>query len=214
VTVDEEHVPNVLLDSDRPTDPGQHQVRAIAPGFLAATTPVTLTPGGTGSVTLKLEPDPNAAPAPSAAAEPSGAPSTTAPPVGSVGGPPPLAPKKHANVPAYVSLGVGGAGLIFGSVLGLMALGSKGQLDLACSSKICPQGMQGTIDQLNTYATLSSVGFGVGIAGAAVGVVLLVTGTGSSEQAPAPKQASSGTKGLRLTPWFGGNEVGVGGTFE
>src|SRR5580698_8846037 len=42
VTVDGQLVPNVLLDNDRPTDPGTHHVTARQQGFGSAETDVTL----------------------------------------------------------------------------------------------------------------------------------------------------------------------------
>jgi hypothetical protein len=210
VTVDTDRVPNVLLDSDRPTDPGQHEVKAVAPGFLLATAPVTLTPGGSGSVTLKLEPDPNARAVPSATAEVPTAVPTTAATTGPSGGPPPPPPpvQPRNNMPAYISFGVGGVGLAVGAIFGAMALGTKGTLDSNCTNKICPSSQQSNVDSLNSQATISSVGFGVGVVGAGVGLVLLLAG-GSSE--PAPKPA---TGGVHVAPWVGANALGLGGTFE
>jgi hypothetical protein len=207
VTVDGERVPSVLLDGDRPTDPGQHEVKAAAEGFKPATSQVTLTPGGSGSASLKLEPEPNAPPQQASGGPPS-------PSAGSSTGastPPPPAGSRNFT-PAYVAFGIGGAGVALGAVTGFMAIGTKGSLDAACSSgKVCPGTQQGNINSLNTQAWISTIGFGVGIAGAALGVVLLVTAGPSSEPAPAPKAAS---RGVEVRPWFSGNAVGVGGTFE
>jgi hypothetical protein len=215
VTVDGERVPSVLLDSDRPTDPGQHEVKVEAPGFLTATSPVTLAVGGSGNVSLKLEPDPNAAAATaSTTAEVPSAASSLGPTTGPAGGggPPPLPAQQPSHVPAYVSFGIGGAGVVVGAIFGLVALGTKGGLDTACSSgKICPSSQQSNIGSLNSQATISTVGFGVGVVGAAVGLVLLLTETPSTETTPPPKAA---TRGSRVAPWVGGNAIGLGGTFE
>ena len=74
VTVDDDKVPSVLFDSNRPTNPGTHQVKATAPGFTDAVQTVQLTPGGTGTVTLTLTPAAGAAPAVAPAPAPTGAP--------------------------------------------------------------------------------------------------------------------------------------------
>ena len=61
LTVDGIAVPPALLDSDRPTDPGSHEVSASAAGYKTATTTVTVREGGESAVDLKLEVDPTAA---------------------------------------------------------------------------------------------------------------------------------------------------------
>jgi hypothetical protein len=211
VTVDGVRVPAVLLDAERPTDPGQHEVKAVAQGFLAATSPVTLAPGGSGSVALKLEPDPNAQPAATTIPSAGPAPTGSAAPTASATGTPPPPVAKHDNLPAYIALGAGGVGLAVGAIFGAMALGTKGSLDSACTNKICPSTKQGDINSLGTQATLSSVGFGVGVVGAAVGVILLVTSGGN---APSQEGHPAAQRGFRVSPWVVGNGLGLEGTFE
>jgi hypothetical protein len=218
VTVDGMRVPAVLLDAERPTDPGQHEVKAVATGFLAATSPVSLSPGGSGSVSLKLEPDPNAqsvavngcapgdpmcSPGRAAtAATPTAASTPTA--TASAAPPPP-----RNNTAAYVSFGAGGVGLVVGAIFGGMAIGTKGSLDSACVNKVCPSSKQSDISTLSTQTTVSSVGFGVGVAGAAVGLILLITNGGGSSEGHVTAE-----RGLHVTPVIGGNGLGLGGTFE
>jgi hypothetical protein len=60
LTVDGVAVPPALLDSDRPTDPGAHDVSASAVGYRTATTTVTVGEGAESAVQLRLEADPNA----------------------------------------------------------------------------------------------------------------------------------------------------------
>ena len=54
VTIDGQLVPNVLLDNDRPTDPGTHHVTARQQGFGSAETDVTLLDGQSKPVSLQL----------------------------------------------------------------------------------------------------------------------------------------------------------------
>jgi hypothetical protein len=54
VTVDGQPVPKVLLDNDRPTDPGPHHIAARQAGVGAAETDVSLTPGQMLPVDLRL----------------------------------------------------------------------------------------------------------------------------------------------------------------
>jgi hypothetical protein len=213
VTVDGANVPSALLDSARPTDPGPHEVSASAPGYKTATASVQLAAGAESPVPLSLEPDPNAV-APSGA---SSASTAQPPPLGdgqSVGVVPPPGQGSTApnRIPAIVAFGIGGAGVVVGSIFGIMALGTKSSLDNACpDKKMCPPSSQSDIDALSTRATLSSIGFGVGIVGVAVGTVLLVTARGG-EARPAPAAQSSPR--VRVSPWLGVGTAGVGGTFE
>jgi hypothetical protein len=111
------------------------------------------------------------------------------------------------RVPAFIALGVGGAGIIVGSVAGIMALGAKSTLDNSCKNKTCPASSQPDIDSLNTRATISTVGFIVGAVGVAVGAVLFATARGSESRTTA-------LPNVRLQPWLGVGAAGVGGTFE
>jgi hypothetical protein len=73
---------------------------------------------------------------------------------------------------------------------------------------LCPESKRGQIDNLDssasTAATLAWVSYGIGAAGAATGVVLLVLGHGKS--APPPQAA-------KITPWVGPTSLGIAGTF-
>lgn len=208
VTVDDVKVPSALFDNDRPTDPGQHVLKASAPGFRETTATLTLADGQGQAVALKLEADPNAVAtttttslpptAPSAAPPPQSAPATPAPapaPGGEGGG---------SNVLAFGALGLGVAGVAVGTIFGVMALSTKSSLDSACTNKTCPSSSQSDIDALGMRATVSTVGFGVGIVGAGLGIVLLLTSHG--KEAP-PATAT------HVEPWVGLGSAGVGGTF-
>ena len=200
VTVDGSPVSSALIGVERPTDPGKHEVVAKAPGYLEAKTGVELAEGARQAVTLKLTLDPNAPLTPPPTGE-TPAP-TTAPAT-----PDAVPPKSGgAKTLSYVMLGVGGVGLAVGGVTGFMALGKKGDLD--CPDNTCSGAEAQELDSANTLALVSTIGFGVGIAATAVGVVLLVTSGGSKE---APRAAALG--GLRFEPYIGPNSAGVTGTF-
>jgi hypothetical protein len=185
-----------LIGAERPTDPGTLEVSATAEGYKTAGTSVTLTEGGHQEITLTLEKDPNAvAPLPPL---PAGA---TPPPISA--GPPEPGPRK-SNTAAYVALGVGGAGLLVGTITGVVALGKSSD----CPNKVCAS--QSDLDSAKSMATISTIGFGVGIVGVALGTVLLLTGNKS--EAP-PAQALYQPK-LTLKPWFGMNTAGLMGSFQ
>ena len=64
VKIDGVVVPSALVDTEVPTDPGEHSVEASAPGFLKSATRLSVGEGEKKSVTLTLTRDPNAAVAP------------------------------------------------------------------------------------------------------------------------------------------------------
>jgi hypothetical protein len=176
VKVDDQTVSSALLGVDRPTDPGEHEVVASAPGFVAARSKVTLKDGGGEVVTLSLVPDPNAVKPPVAeGSTPTRGDAATngsdlrAPPVT----PPPSTKKNY--VPAIVVLGAGGAGLVVGAVFGGLALGERGSLADACgANRVCPASAQPTYDRATTFSTVSTIGFVAGGVLAAASVVLFL----------------------------------------
>lgn len=206
VSVDRAAVPSALLGAERPTDPGSHEVVATATGYTESRQSVTLAEGAHQEVTLTLVPDPNAQSTPLNT-------NTTTMPAEGAGSialtpsapPPPAKVASRDNSLAVFALGIGGAGLVAGTVTGILAISKKN--DLECPSKQCPPSQHDDLDSANTMAMISNVGFGVGIVGVALGTVLLVTG--GKKEAPPP----AATTGLRARPFVGDNSVGVAGTF-
>jgi hypothetical protein len=223
VKVNGEQVPPAVIGIERPTDPGNHQVEASAPGYLPASAAVRLPDGGSETVTLRLQPDPNAA----AGAPPVAGPPPPMAPQGAAMGPPPQQPgpapaptDPGADAPsgggnktlAFVALGVGGAGLIAGSITGLMAMSKTKDLeDLCDAEKVCRnEDSFDEYDSANNLATISTIAFGVGIVGVGAGVILLVTSGGKSE--PAAKTHFTHA-GVTYRPWVGVGSAGVSGSF-
>jgi hypothetical protein len=195
VTVDGDPIPSVLLDNDRPTDPGAHHVAAKAAGFTTAEADVSLTEGQSRTVSLQLEALPaGSTPAPAPAGEASAAPSS-APAVPASGSSP-------NRTPAYVSLGVGAAGIVVGTIFGVMALSSKSKLDSECASdkSNCPGP---DVSSLDTNALVSTIGWGVGVVGAALGAYFWFS-------APAPNASATN---IDVHPWLGPGSAGLVGRF-
>jgi hypothetical protein len=97
---------------------------------------------------------------------------------------------------AFVALGVGGAGIITGSVAGVLAIDKKSVIDdsLACEGLSCRD--RGLVDSYNTLRTVSSIGLIAGAVVAGVGVTLLFTS--SSEKEPgAAAFVGPGSVGVR-----------------
>lgn len=174
VTVDGEAVAKAMIGENRPTDPGNHTIKATAPGCLEATTTVQLADGEAKEAPLVLEPDPNAK-------KDDGPKDGPKDPPKDLPKPPKDAPGEGGGAPtlAWVSLGVGAVGLVGGTVFGLSAMSKKTSLDKVCGVKsACPESARADIDSMKTSATISTVGFVVGVVGVGVGVVLLVKGGG------------------------------------
>jgi hypothetical protein len=83
-----------------------------------------------------------------------------------------------------------------GGLTGVMAIDKKSELDDSefCRDGQCEPEAHGDVDALDTLRTLSTVGFIVGVAGAGVGVGLLIAGHGDAEGRALAKTA------LRLGP--------------
>jgi hypothetical protein len=229
VKLDGDSIPLAALDVDRPADPGVHQIEASAPGFLTARQDATLQEGSTGSATLRLEPDVTAGaqpPMPPGAVPGGvGAQGQYGPPAGSVAPMPQPSPPPGGYAPppgsepttgsaqktvGFVLLGVGGAGVVVGSVFGAIALGKRASLDEVCkpTKASCPAPTQTDIDSLKSSATVSTVGFAVGGVGVVTGLIVLLTAksatTGETEKASL--RAS-------VTPLIGPRSIGLSGSF-
>jgi hypothetical protein len=211
VTVDGEPVPSVILDNDRATDPGPHHVAASAPGFTAAAADISLAEGQSQTVVLRLEPLPGgSAPASAFPAAMGAPPVAEVPSSGAPAAPDVPAQSSPNRVPAYVVLGLGGAGIVVGTVFGILALGNKSSLDSDCprGKDACPVDKQPEIDSLDsslkTNALLSTLGLAVGVVGVGIGTYLFV----SARSDGGPKSAH-----LEVRPWIGPGSAGLRGSF-
>jgi len=215
VTMDGKEVPAALLGVPRPVDPGEHVVEAKAEGYLALPQKAALSEGGTGTLVVKLEVDPNAVvappPEPSQQTEPAAEPRASATPEDQ-----PPAGGSSLRTPAYIALGVGALGLGAGVVFTLQSAGKRSDADdkyAECASR----GVDGQCkkddplasevasldDDAGSAQTLAIVGYAVGGLGVAAGVTLLILDSQSGQSAREP----------RIVPWVGYQSAGVTGTF-
>ncbi len=129
------------------------------------------------------------------AAAPAGAPAG-----GARGAPPPSS--EPSPIPMYVAFGVGGAGLLIGSIFGFVALGKKSDLDGTCTStRLCPPSQKDAISTLKTDSTISTVGLIVGAVGVAAGATLFVLNRRSAES------------GVHVSAYLGPASGGLVGSF-
>lgn len=200
LTVDGQVVANTLVDSELPADPGDHLVEASAPGYMKASSHVTLGSADKKTVTLKLEADPNAPPPPApgaaAAADAASNPapqSAPAKPLEAAAPPPDAPPQAPSRAAAYVSWGVGVVGVGVGTTFGLLAMKDKHNLQ-GCDGNVCPASQRDAVDSAKRSGTISTIAFGVGGAGLVLGTVLYFSlGPSSSEtHASAPAHRFAG----------------------
>jgi hypothetical protein len=216
VLLDGAPVNTASLGVRRAIDPGKHVLVVTGDGYKAAELRFDVPEGGAVDAPVTLEKDPNwtaAQPPPPPPPPPTGsATSTVAPPYPPPppGGETPVASPLPPYLP-WVAFGVGGAGLVFGTVTGVVALGKHSDLQKACTGTQCGSDQKSALDSYHTMGTLSTVGFVVGGVGAAAGVVLLLMQPKSDSVAPvaAPPPAAR----LHVTPVVGFGSVGAVGTF-
>jgi hypothetical protein len=114
-------------------------------------------------------------------------------------------PSSGPSTVTLVAFGVAGAGLLVGTVTGLIAKGKASDLSNspACRDSKCGPSEHDAVDSYNRTAAISTVSFVIGGIAAGVGVVTLLTGR-SNEAEPRP---------ARITPWVGWGTAGIGGAF-
>ena len=192
VVIDSTPVPPASLGTKRPINPGVHKFRVGAEGFVPSEKSVTVSEGQTIAVNLELEQLP---------AEPAPAKVAAAPAEESSAPPDSISLRKTLG---FVALGVGGAGLIVGSVTGLMAMSKYAKIAEVCPNGTCPwnEDQTAAINNYYTVANVSTAGYIAGGIGVAAGAVLLLTLPAS----PDPNAA-------QLTPYLGLGGGGVRGTF-
>jgi hypothetical protein len=185
VEVDGEPLPEPRWFLPMFLDPGEHSVAVSAPGKYRETLKVVvprqpsmqlipvpplrdLRPGDKGTATA---PSPTAPP-------PSSSPSSSGPPAA-----------------AWIAGGVGVAGVVVGSIFGVLTLSKRDDIGDHCAGSRCDSTGAQLHDDAQKLALVSTIGFGVGAVGLVTGAVLLLT---------APKER-------QISAWLGPD--GVRGSF-
>jgi hypothetical protein len=158
---------------------GQHQVVVSAPGYQPYTEVVTVRGGERRDMAVTLVP---------------------AAPIQPVVPPPPPPEEKpkeeRSNIPAYVTLGIAGAGVVLGTVFGIQALSAKSDFD--------DDPTVDNADRAERAALIADMSFGVALTFGITGAVLLFSGGGDDE----PEQAAKSGKPA-VTPWASPNGGGM-----
>jgi hypothetical protein len=200
VSVDGTAIPAGAMGLPRAVDPGHHVVTAKLASKTSTgdgTTEVDVKEGEQKPVEVALTvtavPQADAAPGPTEPEAPS-APTRSHSP----------------TVITWLGIGLAGAGVIAGTVTGVMSLSKKSALASECTNDVCGPSSDSDYTAANTYATISTIGFIAAGVGAAVAAVTLIVGHDEAAPTPAPPPAETG---LVVHPWIGVGAGGVSGTF-
>lgn len=136
--------------------PGNHKLELSLTGYETSTIEILVEGGSLVEQPLALTALPKEAPPEPAA-------------------PPAPAPEPKSMVPAYVTLGLGGAGLIAGTIFGILAIDEKSQYDSRPS--------ESRADAVERNALISDMSFGVAITLGITGLVLLTSEGDAAEKA-------------------------------
>jgi len=87
------------------------------------------------------------------------------------------------TIGGWVAIGIGVVGLGVAGVSGAMILGKKDTLDDNCNGSVCNEEGFAEADDIPTLNVVGTVGFGVGVAALATGVILLLVAPDPDERA-------------------------------
>jgi hypothetical protein len=176
--------------------PGKHQVTVQAEGFEPTTQDLELTFAETREVPLALTKKAEPPPPPP--------PVVVTPPPPPVTPPPPAEPPKpRSKIPAYVTLGLAGAGAVVGTIFGIQALSAKSDFEATPTTDAA--------DRADRNALIADMSYAVAITFGVTGAVLLF----SKDTPEETKAASSTTKPSTsprkafVTPYAGPNGGGA-----
>jgi len=102
--------------------------------------------------------------------------------------PPPPKPAEESRartltVPVLVAGGVGVTGIAVGGIFGGLALGAKSDIDAHCINRECDSQGLADADRGQTFATVSTIGFAVGVVGLAAAAFFYFTQPGATRAA-------------------------------
>jgi hypothetical protein len=168
VTIDGQRVPPALFQPGQLVNPGSRRVTARS-GSEQIVQEVTLAESERHVVAFTFRTAPSAV---AATAPVLSVPTTTNDP-------------SMGRTLGWIGIGVGGAGMLFGGITGIVVLNKRSSLnDGGCVNNHCYTDQKGDVNSYQTLRTLSTVGLAVGIVGAASGITLLLTHKPKPEHQP------------------------------
>ena len=200
VRVDGAQVPVAALGVRRATDPGSRTVGATATDCFPAEVTVSIPEGGEREVTLELKLDSSSHNSAELVQQPQLLPPAQPPVLRET-----LQPTSYTNTLGYAALGLGGAGLVVGTVTGVVFLRKRSDLASKCpDASNCQQ--QDLINGYNRYGTISGISLGVGVASSVAGLWLLLSNGGHTESFAPPKPVA-------VLPYVSNGHLGLMGSF-
>jgi hypothetical protein len=159
-----------------PVNPGEHVVTTQAPGAVSVVTRVSVDKAERKEIELKIGPQHSAKASPAAPLAPL-APPPAALPTGAPRSEEADAGGSSASRKIWISGagGLGAMGLVVGSITGALVLGKKGTIEDNCEGTRCNAAGKEAADSAKSLGLVSTIGFGVGIAGLATAAVLFLT---------------------------------------
>jgi hypothetical protein len=186
VLLDDEVVPKNKLETPIFIDPGKHVITFRKEGHEDRRVEVLLDERERTEVIAELGKAIVTIPVPTTSG------STKPPP------PPGMPPMKLGG---FVALGIGGAALLGATITGGIVLANHSTIAEQCTNKVCANGVPNDLIQSQkSLVPLNAVFWGVGIAGAAAGTVMLVLSSRKTEE----------KKAVTVAPLFLNNGGGIG----
>jgi hypothetical protein len=149
------------LGIELPVDPGEHVIHVQLPSGAVREQRFRVQPGERLDIVLLL---------------PTGSEPTSTQPSGShISETNSIRPASSRRTWAYAIGGVGVAGIALGAVTGLMTMSRKATIENNCQDIWCTAEGKSAADEARTTGAISTVAFGVGLAGIAAAAVLLLT---------------------------------------
>jgi hypothetical protein len=176
-------VANAVSGSPYPLNPGEHSLVLSAPRYGDTSVSVALARGERRSLRLQLEPLPAARPQPLAQV-PKGRAVPQSPSAGDGTG---------VAWPVWLGVGLSGAGILVGTVAGIVALDRASDARVFCEGNRCPPEAQPDLDAALLAAGVSNVGWALAGVGAALSLTSLWLTSRSRQAKASPSVAVSVT---------------------